>query len=231
MIPAMKAPRTRRRLRKPTEVRQAEIVEAAMHIIAREGSRKFTASLLASRVGVTTGAIFRHFSTMDEIVEAIVGRIEAMLFDDLPAEVPDPLERLGVFFERRMRTIAAHPEVSRLLLTDHLAQAAGRAPAARLAEFRRRSRDFVLGCLREAAQAGQLREGVAPEEGAVLVLGSLLSLAHSGDLARSAAGSGRLSQGVWSALDFALRGPGGRDGLPGRTPPARRRRTTRGTRT
>jgi hypothetical protein len=37
---------------------------------------------------------------------------------------------------------------------------------------------FVLGCLREAEQDGTLSVGIAPEAGAVIELGSTLSLAQ-----------------------------------------------------
>ena len=166
--------------RKPTRVRQSEIVDAAMHIIASRGSRHFTAKLVASKVGVSPGAIYRHFPCMDAILDGVVDRVEEILFDGFPPDAGDPLERLGIFFVGRVRAVSAHPDLSRLLLSDHLAHACGRARAKRLAGFKRRSRDFVLGCLREAEDAGMLGGVADPQEGTVLVLGSILALAHEG---------------------------------------------------
>ncbi|HOG27906.1 MAG TPA: TetR/AcrR family transcriptional regulator [Vicinamibacterales bacterium] len=185
--------------------RQAQLVEAAMRIIATKGSRRFTAQLLADEVGVTPGAIYRHFPSLNAIVDAVVDRVGALLFADVPPDARDPIPRLGAFFRCRCRAILANPALSRLLLSDHLAQAAGGAQAKRLEGFRRRSRDFVAGCLREAAARGQLAAGIEPDAGAVIVLGSILALCHSGTRIVDAEGFERLAEAVWAALERALR--------------------------
>ncbi|WP_461828885.1 TetR/AcrR family transcriptional regulator [Aquifex sp.] len=51
-----------------------KILKAAAEIIAHEGLRQFTAKNLASKVGISDAAIFKHFSTMDEIAEEIIRR-------------------------------------------------------------------------------------------------------------------------------------------------------------
>src|SRR5512143_1176373 len=120
--------------------RQAEIVEAATRLLATKGARRFTVQLLADEIGVTGGAIYRHFEGMDEVMSAVVERIGAVLFEGFPPAAEDPLERLRLFFHQRTRSVLAHPHISRLLLSDHLAQAVGKEQAARLEEFKRRSR-------------------------------------------------------------------------------------------
>ena len=100
--------------------RQAQIVDVAMRIIATKGARRFTAQLLATEIGVTAGAVYRHFESMEAIVDAVVERIGAILFEGFPPEAPDPIDRLGLFFRCRTRTILANPHLSRMLLSDHL---------------------------------------------------------------------------------------------------------------
>jgi TetR/AcrR family transcriptional regulator len=200
--------------------RPAQIVDAAMGIIATQGSRRFTAQVLAAEIGVTPGALFRHFPSMEAIVDAVVERTGAILEADFPRGVSDPLERLEIFFRNRTRTIVAHPQLSHLLLSDHLAQAGGPAQERRLKEFKKRSAAFVVGCLREAREAGTLEPGTSPAAGAVLVLGSVLSLAHSSVQAGEAARVEKLSTEVWAAIQRALRipGPDGQSGRPTRRP-------------
>lgn len=202
---AMETRRVRRQERRTTDVRQGQIVDAAMRIIASKGSRKFTAKLLGARVGVTAGAIFRHFKTMDAIVDAVVQRMEVILFEGFPPEAADPIERLGIFFQRRVRAIVANPDVSRMLLSDHLAQAGGRAQAKRLEEFKQRSRDFVFECLREAQESGILG-AAGPEEGTILVLGSIFALAHSSTRVPENKEVEQLSRKVWGLIEATLRG-------------------------
>lgn len=190
--------------RKPTGVRRTEIVDAATRIIATRGARKFTAQLLASEVGVTPGAIFRHFESMGAIVDAVVDRMEAMLSADFPPEAGEPLARLRLFFEQRVRTILAEPHLSRMLLSDHLAQAGGRRQAARVEALKARSRAFLLTCLREAERRGQLRNGVHAEAGAVLVMGAVLALSHGRAHAQGAGRIEVLAAHVWRTLEGGL---------------------------
>lgn len=185
--------------------RQGQIVDVAMRIIAIKGARRFTAQLLATEIGVTAGAIYRHFESMEAIVDAVVERIGVILFEGFPPEAPDPLERLGMFFRRRTRTILSNPHLSRMLLSDHLSQAAGPAQAERLEEFKRRSQTFVLGCLREAEENGALSAEISPEASAVIVLGSVLSLSHAAARIAGEARIERLSDEVWSAIERTLR--------------------------
>lgn len=205
--------------RKSTIVRQAEIVDAAMRVIAHHGSRRFTARLVAAEIGVSEGAIFRHFESMDAILDGVVDRLESILFEAFPPPATDPIERLGLFFRHRVRIILANPHVSSMLLSDHLAQAGGPERAAQAQEFRRRSRDFVVGCLREARTAGELADGVDPEAAAILVLGAILALAHSDLEIGQGAAVERLAVETWACLERVLRGggpagsrPAGREG-------------------
>lgn len=199
--------------RKPTEVRQPQIVETATRIIATRGPRRFTAQLLASEIGVTPGALFRHFKSMDAIVDAVVDQVEAALAADYPPPMEDPLARLHGFFQRRVRTITSSPHLSRLLLSDHLAQAGGRRPARRVQAFKARSQAFVLGCLREAERRGELKGEAGPEAGAVLVIGAVFALAHASTRVLGGPRVERLSARVWATIETALVGRRGRPGL------------------
>jgi AcrR family transcriptional regulator len=203
--------------------RQAQIVDAALRIIAAKGSRRFTAQLLAEEVGLTGGALYRHFGSMHAVVDAIVDRVGESLFDGFPPDGADPIERLRLFFCRRVRTIRDHPDISRLLLSDHLAQAGSRAQSKRLDEFKRRSRAFVLRCLEEASADGLLADAVSPAAGSVVVLGSVLALSHANTRVASGPEVERLSDEVWWAIERMLR----RTAAPAKRP-ARSARPARG---
>ena len=78
--------------------------------------------------------------------------------------------------------------------------------ARRLEEFKRRSGDFVLECLREASESGLLRGEAGPEEGTILVLGSIFALAHSLDRVPDTKEVEQLASRVWSVIESTLRG-------------------------
>lgn len=193
--------------RRPLTERQRQIVEAALHLLATKGSRQFTAGLLAKQLGITGGALYRHFDGMEAIVDAVVDQLGEVLFEGFPPAADDPLERLRLFFEHRARTLLGNPDVSRLLLSDHLARAGSAAQVKRLAGYRRRSQEFVVACLDEAARARTLAEGLGLEAAAVVVLGAILALSHARLRVADRSRGEQLVEEVWSGLERMLRRP------------------------
>jgi AcrR family transcriptional regulator len=185
--------------------RQMQLVAVAMRILASEGPRRFTAQRLAEDVGLTPGAIYNHFDSMEAIVDAVVDHMGASLFEGFPPKANDPITRLELFFRRRARDILANPHISRLLLTDYLAQAAGASRADRVEDFKRRTQQFVIGCLREAAEKGLLALDVSPAAGAIIVVGAVLSLSHAGTPIADASKLEHLFDEIWQAIERMLR--------------------------
>jgi AcrR family transcriptional regulator len=188
--------------RKPAGARRREIADVALTLIAERGLGRFTAAAVAREVGVTDAALFRHFPSMDDVVLAVIDRVEEVLLAGFPPARGDPVDRLGHFFRRRVEVARTHPGVARLVGSDQLAHAAPPAGVERVAALRRRSRDFVRTCLGEAERAGLLAEGVGAEEATVLVTGALLALVHGAPGTRPATG---LAERTWAALVRILR--------------------------
>jgi AcrR family transcriptional regulator len=206
--------------RRSGEARRREIADAALRVIAAEGLGHFTALAIAREVGLTDGALFRHFPTKEAIVDAAIDRVEELLFEGFPPTAGDPIDRLRAFFSRRVEVIREHPAISRLVASDELARAGSARGVARIASFRRRSTGFVSACLREAEGGGLLAPGVGAEEGAVVVIGALLALAHS-PVAPPREASAAVAPRVWGALETFLRGAERRPRSAGRRPPRR----------
>ena len=59
-----------------TETRQGQIKKAVLEIISTEGIAKLSTRNLASKIGVTEGALFRHFSSKKEIMLAILSDVK-----------------------------------------------------------------------------------------------------------------------------------------------------------
>lgn len=62
-----------------TETRQGQIKKAVLDIISTEGIGKLSTRNLASKIGVTEGALFRHFSSKKEIMLAILNDVKSEL--------------------------------------------------------------------------------------------------------------------------------------------------------
>ncbi|MGC8868821.1 MAG: TetR/AcrR family transcriptional regulator [Sulfurihydrogenibium sp.] len=51
-----------------------KIILAGSEIIVKEGLRKFTAKNIGNKVGITDAAIYKHFTSLDEIIVEIINR-------------------------------------------------------------------------------------------------------------------------------------------------------------
>jgi AcrR family transcriptional regulator len=69
--------------RKDTLIRQKEIVSAARKLIVKYGSEHVTVKKIAKEIGVSEGAIYRHFKSKREVLSFLVDDIESTLIEDI----------------------------------------------------------------------------------------------------------------------------------------------------
>lgn len=185
--------------REPTAVRRRQIADAALRLIAVDGVGAFTTSAIAREVGITEGAIFRHFATKEEIVLAAIERIEELFAqgEEGLREQRDPIDRLRSFVEHRVRVVEDNDGIPRLIFSDELAIAAGEAGVARVRAIRERAAATIRSYLEEARRAGRLAPGLNVDATALLVQGALMV-----QVLGRAPGSARAR--VWATLERLL---------------------------
>ncbi len=110
-----------------TEVRKEQIVEAALSLIAAHGVRQLSMAALARRVGLVPSALYRHFSSKQEIVQAAIQLVATRAKENM-REVhrltPNSLNRLELLLRwiiRMIRELQAMPRIvfSEGMTTDH----------------------------------------------------------------------------------------------------------------
>jgi AcrR family transcriptional regulator len=69
--------------RERTEVRQKQIVSAARKLIVKYGSEHVTVRRVAKEIGVTEGAIYRHFRSKSDVLSFLIDDIEETLIGDI----------------------------------------------------------------------------------------------------------------------------------------------------
>lgn len=164
--------------RRPTIERRQQIAEAALRIISGKGVHRLTAQELGREVGIADGTVFRHFKDKAAIVRAAIAHLEAVLFAGFPPADEDPLVRLRSFFVGRLRLVQQMPAVFLAAFSDRLEEAAG-DDASSVRSIIQRSQAFVLQCLVEASERGQLLPGLPPPVLALMVIGTLQAAAFS----------------------------------------------------
>lgn len=180
------------RQRRSAAERREQIADEALRLIAAEGAARLTAAGLARAVGVSDAALFRHFASMEAIVDAAINRFGALLGASLASREEDPIARLREFFLHRLSLLRAHPEVMQLAFNERLADAAGATGAKRVQAIVGTSRAHVLRCLTEAHGRGLVRDDVGVEQLAWTVFGFMRGAASRG--------RGPSPDEVWEAL-------------------------------
>jgi len=165
--------------RRTSEVRQVELTDAALHIIATKGIAALSTRSLAEQVGLSSGAIFRHFPSIDALLDAVVSRVEAVLESTLPAATLPPVERLERFVEARSAAVGNQLGILRLVLSEQFLLALPRSGSERLSACVQKTRAFIGECLREGQASGDLRADLPTDTLAPIVMGTVQMLALS----------------------------------------------------
>lgn len=166
--------------------KRAEIADAALRIIETRGIAALTTAALATELGVSSGAPFRHFASREEILEAVVLRVEGLILATFPPETAPPLERIQALLRARVKVVGGHRGIGRLMFSEQFALALPEAAAARLRSVVAGTQVFLLNALREGQQEGAIRGDLMAEALLSVVFGMLMHLVYT-----QAAGHGR----------------------------------------
>ncbi len=189
--------------RRASEVRQVELTDAALHIIATQGIAALNTRSLAAQVGLSTGAIFRHSASLEALLDAVVARVEAVIASTYPPRSVPPLERLERFMETRSTAVGDQLGILRLVLSEQFLLALPRGGPERLSASVQQTRAFVLDCLREALPAGEVRADLPVETLAPIVMGTVQMLALTPSIDRQRAAEARSHRQPDRAPPFA----------------------------
>jgi len=191
-------------LRRSSEDRQVELTDAALRIIATKGIAALTTRSLAEEVGLSSGAIFRHFASLEALLDAVVTRVEVVLDSTYPPPALLPVERLERFIEARSTAVGHQLGILRLVLSEQFLLALPKGGAARLSACVQKTRGFVLDCVRQGQDAGALRRDLPAETLAPIVMGTVQMLALASSRARHRDAEARA---VLASLLVLLRSP------------------------
>ncbi len=196
------------RTRKPTAERREEIARAVLRIIGEQGLTSLTTTSLAKEIGLTSGALFRHFKSLDEILSEAVRYGLARIEETFPDDSLPPLERLLGLARARVRLLGSDPGLAWLVRSEQ-ARLTLPAPAVRLlVEVVARTKRVMLQALREAAEQGSIRSDIEPELLMPPVMGTIHALIGMQGIHRLQTNDlGRESERVLAALVCLLQPP------------------------
>lgn len=158
-----------------TKVRQEQIAQAALQMVAAKGVQGLNMGGIGRRVGIVPSAIYRHFNSKEEVLDAVVDLIGKRLKENVTAvcaETEDPMERLCTLLERHVRLIRENEAIPRLVFSESVY---GGDPERKHRLYRaiKAYLDRVAEIVADGQRKGRLRTGIAPDKVAVMFLGMI----------------------------------------------------------
>lgn len=166
-------------MRKSAELRRLEILAAVIGLADQIGPDRVTTGAVASAVGVTQAALFRHFPTKAALWRAVAEHVAAQLaaaWEAALARAQGPLDRLTALILAQLGQIAAMPALPMLLFSRELNVENADLRGA----FRNKLSSFqalLAGEVAAGQKAGALRSDIGPADAAILLTSLVQGLA------------------------------------------------------
>lgn len=104
-------------------LRQQEIIDTALEIIAEEGIEKFTIKNLAQARGVSEPALYRHFESKQNILILIISQYKNSTLDLLDQIIESDMlsyKKIESFYIETIHRFSDKPSLSGILFSDEL---------------------------------------------------------------------------------------------------------------
>ncbi len=194
--------------RLPTEERQADLVAAALRLAQGSSPALITTAEIAAAVGVSQGAVFKHFASKDAIWVAAMCWVRQTLLQvlhDAAESATSARQSLAAMFMAHVEFVIAHPGVPRVIFQE-LQQPADSATKQEVRALMQAYRALLLRALTQAVAQGQADRELDTTAAATLFVGSVQGLVMQSMLAGRPAAMRSQAPGV---LALYLRGLGG----------------------
>lgn len=188
-----------------TEVRQASLIEAALRLAAQRSPSSITTGDLAHAVGITQGAVFRHFASKEAIWLAVLDWVTAALMARLQiaaASQPAPAALRAVFMAH-VDFVMAYPGVPRVIFQE-LQQPQDTALKARVRALMQQYRQLLMQLLLQAQAQQSMAQDINLQAAAVLFIGSVQGLVMQSLMSDDVAGMAAQAPGVYAIYQRGL---------------------------
>lgn len=162
----------------PANERRAATVEAVVKLAGEQNPSDITTAAIAQRMGLTQGALFRHFPNKDAILEAVMVWVAERLLarvDKAAAGIASPVESLEAMFMAHIDFVAEHPGVPRMLFGE-LQRSGQTLPKRMVQTLVRRYDERLRHLLDSGKQQGELLPNLDVGIAAALFIGTIQGL-------------------------------------------------------
>ncbi len=159
--------------RETTDIRQEQIKKAVLDIIADEGLHNLSTRNLAKKVGLTEGAIFRHFTTKKDIIKGIMDDVADNLIGSLRSIALKPVKAEDKLFQYLCRNVTYLKENRgiTILLFSEAAHLGDKELKEKLNQILAEQKQFIIKIVKDGISEGVWDKNVNAEDVAVIYMG------------------------------------------------------------
>ncbi|HKJ44401.1 MAG TPA: TetR/AcrR family transcriptional regulator [Balneolales bacterium] len=159
--------------REPTSVRQEQIKQAVLEIISENGLHKLSTRNLAKKVGLSEGAIFRHFASkhdiikgiMDDVKTDLVGSLRDIAYGSLPID-----KKLFTYLCTNVKYLRENRGIT-ILLFSEAAHFGDKELKEKLNKILTDQKQLVIKMVTDGIYEGSFDKSVDPDDVAMLYMG------------------------------------------------------------
>lgn len=162
-----------------TDVRQEQILEAALDLIGEKGVYALNISSIAAKVGIVPSALYRHFKSKDDVLNGILNLLKKRLLHNVSLvrkETTGSLDRLRMLLMRQARMLSENPAIAYVVFSDGI-YAGNPGRQARIANNITTHLGKIQEIVKEGIQDGSIRKDVDPFTASMMLLGIILPAA------------------------------------------------------
>lgn len=175
-------PADRKRAYQSTEQRQSATVEAVIRLCAEQEPSTLTTARIASAVGLSQGALFKHFPSKSRLWESVARWVSEQLTHrifSIADQHEQAIPALEAMFLAHVGFVVRHPGIPRVMLGELQKPGQGAAKKVMQATLSH-YRQTVVGLLKRGIAQGQIAPDTDTEAAAVLYLGAIQGLVVQG---------------------------------------------------
>ena len=150
--------------------RQKDIIGAAIELISKHGIEGLTTKALATVVGISEPALYRHFANKSEIVRAVIACFDTNV-ENLQNN-QSSWQFVKAFFAHRIEQVISEPALANIIFSEELFIHNSDYSGV-MREMMQRHRNMVMDNIIIAAEQGSIRNDIAPEMIFRMLAGSL----------------------------------------------------------
>lgn len=158
--------------------RRAMTVQAVLKLAAVRNPSEITTAAISTDMGLSQAALFRHFSTKDEVWQAVMEWVATELMARVEHAAKDgasSIEALEGVFAAHVAFAVEHPGVPRILFSE--LQRTESTPAKVVLEATlQRYGQMLVGLLEQGKQSGEVEEEIDSPIAAALLVGAVQGL-------------------------------------------------------